>query len=67
MPPYRFLSDDDTQVFCHNGSAALAKGWALHVGPTCAVDAGRGGMRCRQAVVKEVPGPYSPEITLGEA
>ncbi len=66
MKLYRFLSDDDTRVFCHLVSAALDKGWALYGDPTYAYDAARGVMRCGQAVIKEVPGSYSPEIRLGE-
>ena len=66
MHLYRFLSDDDTSAFCHKVSAALAKGWSLHGGPSYAFDAGRGVMRCGQAVVKEVPGTYHPDIKLGE-
>ncbi len=67
MQLYRFLSDDDTSAFCHKVSAALAKGWVLHGGPTYACDAARGVMRCGQAVVKDVPGTYAPDIKLGEA
>jgi len=67
MQLYRFLSEDDTSAFCHKVSAALAKGWVLHGPPTYAYDAGRGVMRCGQAVVKEVPGTYHPEMKLGEA
>ena len=63
---YRFLSEDDTSDFCHKVSAALAKGWQLHGQPTMAFDSARGVMRCGQAVVKEVPGTYNPEIKLGE-
>ncbi|MGL6211054.1 MAG: DUF1737 domain-containing protein [Paracoccaceae bacterium] len=63
---YRFLSDDDTAAFCHKVSAALAKGWMLHGGPTYAFDASRGVMRCGQAVVKEAAA-YHPDMTLGEA
>jgi hypothetical protein len=66
MRLYRFLSDDDTSVFCHKVTAALNKGWALHAGPTYAFDASRGVMRCGQAVVKEAAGDYTPEIKLGE-
>jgi hypothetical protein len=66
MRLYRFLSDDDTSAFCHKVSAALAKGWDLHGGPTYAFDAARGVMRCGQAVVKEVPGTYAPDVKLGE-
>jgi hypothetical protein len=66
MKLYRFLSDDDTSAFCHKVTAALNKGWALQGAPTYAFDAARGVMRCGQAVVKEVPGTYNPEIKLGE-
>lgn len=66
MKLYRFLSDDDTSAFCHKVTAALNKGWALQGGPTYAFDAARGVMRCGQAVVKEVPGEYSPDLKLGE-
>ncbi|MBE2275010.1 MAG: DUF1737 domain-containing protein [Rhodobacteraceae bacterium] len=66
MRLYRFLSDDDTSAFCHKVSAALAKGWDLYGGPTYAFDAARGVMRCGQAVVKETPGTYAPDIKLGE-
>jgi hypothetical protein len=66
MQLYRFLSDDDTSAFCHKVSNALSKGWALHGRPTYAFDAARGVMRCGQAVVKDVPGEYHPDLKLGE-
>ena len=66
MKIYRFLSEDDTSAFCHKVTAALNKGWALHGGPTYCFDAARGVMRCGQAVVKEAPGDYSPEVKLSE-
>ena len=66
MKLYRFLTEDDTSAFCHKVSAALAKGWALHGPPTYAFDAARGVMRCGQAVTKDVPGEYSPDLKLGE-
>jgi len=67
MRLYRFLSDDDTSAFCHKVSAALAKGWVLEGGPVYAFDAGRGVMRCGQAVVKDVPGDYDPGMKLSDA
>ena len=67
MKLYRFLSEDDTSAFCHKVSVALSKGGALHGDPQYAFDAARGVMRCGQAVVKEVPGKYDPEMKLGEA
>ena len=66
MRLYRFLTEDDTSAFCHKVSAALANGWSLHGDPTYAFDAARGVMRCGQAVTKEVPGAYSPDVKLGE-
>jgi hypothetical protein len=66
MKLYRFLSEDDTSAFCHKVSEALAKGWVLEGNPTYAFDAARGVMRCGQAVTKEVPGTYSPDLKLGE-
>jgi hypothetical protein len=66
MQLYRFLTDDDTSAFCHKVSLALSKGWQLQGGPTYAFDAARGAMRCGQAVVKEVPGDYTPDLKLGE-
>ncbi len=65
MKLYRFLSEDDTAAFCHKVTAALNKGWVLHGTPTYAFDASKGVMRCGQAVVKDVPGTYTPDVTLG--
>ena len=66
MKLYRLLTEDDTSAFCHKVTAALNKGWDLHGSPSYAFDATNGVMRCAQAVTKEVPGDYSPEIKLGE-
>jgi hypothetical protein len=66
MKLYRFLTEDDTSAFCHKVSLALSKGWELHGGPTYAFDAANGIMRCGQAVTKDVPGVYSPDLKLGE-
>ena len=66
MKLYQFLSNDDSSAFCHKVSAALSAGWALHGGPTYAFDAARGVMRCGQAVIKDAPGEYSPDMKLGE-
>jgi hypothetical protein len=66
MKLYRFLSADDTQAFCHKVTAALNAGWELHGDPTYAFDAANGVMRCGQAVVKDAPGTYSPDIKLSE-
>lgn len=66
MLAYRFLTGEDTSAFCHKVTAALAKGWSLHGGPTYAFDATAGVMRCGQAVVKEVDADYDPGMKLGE-
>ena len=66
MKLYRFLSDDDTSVFCHKITAALNKGWILYGDPTYAFDGARGAMRCGQAVVKDVPGDYAPDTVLSD-
>jgi len=65
MQLYRLLTEEDTSAFCHKVSAALNRGWKLHGSPAYAYDAGAGVMRCAQAVVKEVPGEYAPDIKLG--
>lgn len=66
MLAYRFLTETDTAAFCHKVTAALARGWSLHGGPTYAFDAAAGVMRCGQAVVKEVEATYDPAMKLGE-
>ncbi|MBV7377702.1 DUF1737 domain-containing protein [Maritimibacter dapengensis] len=66
MKLYRFLSADDTSEFCHKVTQALNKGWSLHGSPTYAFDAANGVMRCGQAVTKDAPGEYHPDIKLGE-
>ncbi len=65
MKLYRLLTGDDDAAFCHKVSEALNKGWALHGGPAYGFDAASGQMRCAQAVVKEVPGEYRPDLKLG--
>ncbi|WP_163849022.1 DUF1737 domain-containing protein [Pseudooceanicola aestuarii] len=65
MKLYRLLTEDDTSAFCHKVSAALSKGWELYGDPTYAYDSANGTMRCGQAVTKEVPGTYSPDMKLG--
>lgn len=66
MKLYRFLTEDDTAAFCHKVSEALSKGWELQGNPTYAFDGSNGIMRCGQAVVKEVPGIYAPDVKLGQ-
>lgn len=66
MKLYRLLTEDDTSEFCHKVTLALNKGWTLHGSTGMTFDAARGVMRCAQAVTKEVPGDYHPDIKLGE-
>ena len=66
MKLYRFLSEEDTSAFCHKVTAALNEGWELYGGPTQAWDHNANVMRCGQAVTKDVPGDYSPDLKLGE-
>ncbi|PZO63491.1 MAG: hypothetical protein DI498_13395 [Paracoccus denitrificans] len=63
---YRLLTEDDTSAFCHKVSEALSKGWQLHGAPSMGYDAGRGVMRCAQAVTKEIDTPYHAEMKLGQ-
>ena len=63
---YRLLTEDDTSAFCHKVSEALAKGWVLQGDPQYAFYHANGVMRCAQAVTKEVPGDYSPDMKLGQ-
>ncbi len=66
MKLYRLLTEEDTSAFCHKVSAALEKGWELYGDPAYAFDESSGKMRCAQAVTKEVPGTYAPDLKLGE-
>jgi len=62
---YRLLTGEDNSAFCHKVTEALSKGWVLYGDPAYGFDAAAGKMRCAQAVVKDVPGPYVPEARLG--
>ena len=66
MIAYRLLTGADDAAFCHKVTAALEAGWSLYGAPTYAFDAGTGVMRCAQAVTKEVDGPYTPDMRLGD-
>jgi hypothetical protein len=66
MKLYRFLSEEDTSAFCHKVTEALNNGWELYGSPTQSWDHAAQVMRCGQAVTKEAPGTYAPNIKLGE-
>ena len=65
MKLYRFLTGTDNSAVRHRVSAALADGWELHGGPVLSCDAG-GKVFCGQAIVKETPGAYSPDLELSK-
>ena len=66
MKLYRFLSAEDTSAFCHKVTEALNNGWVLYGSPTQTWDHAAGVMRCGQAVTKDAPGSYAPDIKLGD-
>ena len=65
MKLYRFLSEEDSSAFCHKVTEALNKGWELHGSPTQTWDHAAAVMRCGQAVIKDAPGAYTPDVKLG--
>ena len=66
MRAYRFLTKDHISETRHKVSRALSKGWEPYGPPSYAFDASLGVMRCGQAAIKDVPGDYSPDVTLGK-
>ena len=66
MKLYRFITGPDDSEFCHRVTKALNKGWELSGSPSLTFDPVRGQTMCGQAVVKEAPGEYSPDIKIGE-
>ena len=63
---YRFLTGPDTSEFCHAVTKALSQGWQLYGDPQYAHDPMSGGMRCGQAIIKDVDEAYDPARKLGE-
>lgn len=66
MKLYRFITGVDDSEFCHRVTQALNKGWTLSGSPSLTYDATRGATICGQAVTKDAPGDYSPDMKLGE-
>lgn len=64
MKLYRFMSADDTPVFCHKVTADLNRSWELHGSPSHASGPFHWVMRCGQSMVKEVPGDCHPDAKL---
>lgn len=66
MKVYRYLTGPDDSAFCHRVSAALNAGWDLYGNPTLTYDPERQRVIAGQAIVKEVPGDYSPDLELSQ-
>ncbi|MGO4664751.1 DUF1737 domain-containing protein [Bosea sp. 2YAB26] len=63
---YRYLTGPDDAAFCHRVSEALSRGWELYGPPTLTYDAKEQRVICGQAIIKDVDGPYSPDLKLAE-
>lgn len=63
---YRYLTGPDDASFCHRVSEALSQGWVLYGDPTLTFDAAQGRVICGQAIIKDVDGPYTPDLKLSE-
>jgi hypothetical protein len=63
---YRYLTGPDDVSFCHRVTAELNRGWQLYGQPTLTYDPERKRVICGQAIVKDAPGEYTPDIKLSE-
>ncbi|HEX5957095.1 MAG TPA: DUF1737 domain-containing protein [Hyphomicrobiaceae bacterium] len=66
MRLYRYLTGPDDASFCHRVTAELNKGWQLYGQPTLTYDPEKKRVICGQAIVKDAPGEYAPDIRLSE-
>ena len=66
MKLYRYLTGLDDASFCHRVSAELNRGWQLYGPPALTYDAERKRVVCGQAIIKDAPGEYGPDIKLSE-
>ena len=66
MKLYRYITGPDDSSFCKRVSKALSAGWCLQGTPTLTHNPQTNSMMCGQAVVKEVDGEFSDDITLSE-
>jgi len=66
MKAYRYLTGPDDSAFCHRVTDALNKGWSLHGSPTLTYDPESKRVICGQAIVKDAPGDYTPDMKLSE-
>jgi hypothetical protein len=63
---YRYLTGPDDVSFCHRFTAELNRGWQLYGQPTLTYDAEKKRVICGQAIVKDAPGEYTPDVKLSE-
>jgi hypothetical protein len=63
---YRYLTGPDDATFCHRVTAELNKGWQLYGQPTLTYDPDKKRVVCGQAIIKEAPGEYRPDMKLSE-
>lgn len=63
---YRYLTGPDDASFCHRVSEALSQGWDLYGNPALTFDAATGRVICGQAIIKDIDGPYTPDLKLSE-
>jgi hypothetical protein len=63
---YRYLTGPDDASFCHRVTAELNKGWQLYGQPTLTYHPEKKRVICGQAIVKDAPGDYTPDIKLSE-
>jgi hypothetical protein len=66
MRLYRYLTGPDDATFCHRVTAELNKGWQLYGQPTLTYDPEKKRVICGQAIIKDAPGEYSPDLKLSE-
>ena len=66
MKLYRYLTGVDDAAFCHRVTAELNKGWQLYGPPTLTYDTECKRVICGQAIIKEAPGEYHPDLKLSE-
>ncbi len=66
MKLYRYITGPEDATFCKRVSEALSAGWEPYGNPTLAHNPDTGSMVCGQAIIKEVDGTYSDDITLSD-
>ena len=64
MKGYRFITNDDTSIFCHRITEALSNGWKLYGEPKMTYNSKSKVMRCRKAFIKNSSKKYSKKMSL---